>query len=221
LTGAFLSGTLDLNKFSPQIDQNFSKFSPVIGQVKIKLPGTAKDVVKAPTAHHVDVKNFIVETPAEILDPAVGVVKIIEDPVKVRQKKHAVRMIVLRRKMMKNHKLKRLWQRMHLKFRAARVRREKKKELTFRYMLIDKIAVARKFDAEKYVSDYLTDYHTPLLPKTYKGSRKPAWLIKEILEQDILDEKEKAMEGKSLTTKEMLVLPGETVQQFIQRTSSK
>jgi len=208
LTGAFLAGNLDLAKFSPEPNR------------EVKLPEATRNVVKAPTAQHIVAKNFIVETPVKILDP-VGEVTKIEDPVKIRPKKHAVRMIVLRRKKMKNHQLKRLRKRMHLRFRANYVKREKKKELAFRYMLMDKIAVARKFDAEKYVSEYLTDYHTPLLPKTYKGARKPAWLIKELLEQEVLDCEQAAMEGKSLTTKETLVRPGETVQQFIKRTWNK
>jgi len=208
LTGAFLSGNLNLTKFCLEPSR------------EIRLPEAAKTVVKAPTAQHVVAKNFIVETPVKILDP-VREIKKIEEPVKKRHKKHAVRMIVLRRRKMKKHQLKRLRKRMHLRFRSNYVKREKKKELAFRYMLMDKIAVARKFDAEKYVSSYLTDYHTPLLPKTYKGSRKPAWLIKELLEQDILDEKQKAMEGKSLTTKETLVRPGETVQEFIKRNWNK
>ena len=97
---------------------------------------------------------------------------------------------------MKKHKLKKLRKRMYLKFRAVRVRREKKKELAFRYKLMEKvsdifnlmlyvmtipclqISEARKFDVEKYVAEYLKDYHTPLLPLTYKGKRLPEWLIK-------------------------------------------
>ena len=37
---------------------------------------------------------------------------------------------------------------------------------------------AKKFDAEKFVNEYLEDYHTPLTPGTYKGKRLPQWLIK-------------------------------------------
>ena len=72
---------------------------------------------------------------------------------------------------MKKHQLKRLWDRMYLKFRAERISREKQKELEFRGRLSVKVADARKFDAEKYVDEYLNDYHTPLIPKTYNGSK--------------------------------------------------
>ena len=78
-------------------------------------------------------------------------------------------MLVLRHKKMKKHQLKRLWDRMYLRFRAKRIRLEKTKELEFRGRLAVKVADARKFDAVNYVDDYLADYHTTLIPKTYRG----------------------------------------------------
>jgi hypothetical protein len=44
--------------------------------------------------------------------------------------------------------------------------------------IFSKVATARKFDAEKFVNEYLEDYHTPLTPGTYLGKRLPQWLIK-------------------------------------------
>ena len=85
---------------------------------------------------------------------------------------------------------------MYLKFRTNRQAREKKKEYEFRGMLATKVMEARKFDAEKYVDEYMNDYHTPLLPKTYNGKRLPAWLIKELMEQDREYDKEKSTRGK-------------------------
>jgi hypothetical protein len=46
------------------------------------------------------------------------------------------------------------------------------------YIFFSKVATARKFDAEKFVNEYLEDYHTPLTPGTYQGKRLPQWLIK-------------------------------------------
>ena len=75
------------------------------------------------------------------------------------------------------------------------------------------MAAARKFSAEKYVNDYLEDFHKELLPKTYQGHRLPEWLIKvtseiirfceilslqELMEKDREDAKEKAMQGKEV-----------------------
>ena len=42
--------------------------------------------------------------------------------------------------------------------------------------------------------------------------------LQELMEKDILDAKEAAMAGKELTTGQEVVKPGETVDQFIQRT---
>jgi hypothetical protein len=47
-------------------------------------------------------------------------------------------------------------------------------------LFFSKVATARKFDAEKFVNEYLEDYHTPLTPGTYQGKRLPQWLIKVI-----------------------------------------
>merc|ERR1719318_2546497 len=136
-------------------------------------------------------------------------------------KKHAIRMIVLRRRKMKKHQLKKLWQRMYLRFRTNREAREKKKEYEFRGKLSGKVSDARKFSAEKYVEDYLNDYHTPLMPKTYNGKRLPEWLIRELRVQDKEHEKEMALRGKEYTKEEDIVMPNETVKEFIARTWNK
>ncbi len=58
------------------------------------------------------------------------------------------------------------------------VQREKRRELEFRGRLQAKVNEAKKFDARKYVSDYLEDVDYKLIPKTYKGSRHPQFFIK-------------------------------------------
>ena len=192
------------------------------GQPLLKLPTINPRTLVCPTTANIETKRFIVEQPKEVKDPEV-VKKIIKEPLEQGAvvKKHAIRMLVLRRKKMKNHQLKKLWKRMYLKFRANRQLREKKKEYDFRGRLASKVSDARKFSAENYVEDYLNDYHTPLLPKTYKGKRLPEWLIKELLEQDKENTKENAMAGKEFTTGQEIVKPGETVKDFIARTWNK
>merc|ERR1719341_2706806 len=80
-----------------------------------------------------------------------------------------------------------------------------------------KVAEARKFDAEKYLNDYLSDYHEPLIPKTYKGKRLPEWLIKDLLEKEKIHKKETFLQGKEVTRAEKIIVPGETVEDFIAR----
>jgi len=192
------------------------------GQPLLKLPTINPKTVVCPTTSTIEIKRFIVDQPKEVKDPEV-VKKIIKEPLTQGAvvKKHAIRMVVLKRKKMKNHQLKVLWKRMYLKFRACRNAREKKKEIEFRGKLAAKVADARKFSAENYVEDYLNDYHTPLLPKTYQGKKLPEWLIKELMEQDKEKAKEEAMTGKEFTTGQEIVKQGETVKEFIARTWNK
>ena len=34
------------------------------------------------------------------------------------------------------------------------------------------------------LQDYIEDLHFEMIPKNYKGGRKPQWLVKELLEAD-------------------------------------
>lgn len=136
----------------------------------LELPSESSKTVQCPTTRSIEVKRFIVEKPVEVKDPEVVRKQIINPLQGSIVKKHAIRMLVLRRKKMKKHQLKRLWERMYLRFRAYRILREKTKELEFRGRLASKVSQARQFSAEKYVEDYLSDYHTPLTPKTYNGN---------------------------------------------------
>jgi len=189
--------------------------------LKVHLPtvsSSGSKVVTCPTLESLSVKKFIVEENLKrVEEPAVNKPKIEEPTKHTIVEKRAIRMIVNRRLKMKKHQRKKLWQRMGLRFRADRVVREKKKELEFRAILAAKVAAARKFSAEKYVNDYLEDFHKELLPKTYQGHRLPEWLIKELMEKDREDAKEKAMQGKEVTTGEKIVKDGETVDQFVKR----
>ena len=63
-------------------------------------------------------------------------------------------------------------------YRKKFVSKEKAREIEFRSRLIAKVNEAKKFDAAKYVDDYLEDCRYQLVPKTYQGKRLPQWLIK-------------------------------------------
>ena len=165
---AWQSSGADISQVNTRLDNLSLMGAYYSGKPLLQLPSDNSSKPKdCPTTTSVEVKKFIVEKPVAVKEPEV-MKKQISDPVK-RVKKHAIRMLVLRHKKMKKHQLKRLWDRMYLRFRAKRIRLEKNKELEFRGRLSVKVADARKFDAEKYVEDYLNDYHTPLIPKTYEG----------------------------------------------------
>jgi len=190
--------------------------SPDALSTQVKLPTLRKKEIVSPLPDAAPRKTYIQEIKPEVCDPQ-KVVRI-EEPIVKRIKKHLIRMVILRRKKMRKHRRKRLLDRMYLKFRANKLAATKRKELEFRGRLSDKVTEARKFSVEEYVSNYLQDFHTPLIPGTYKGKRLPQWLIMELMEEDKLKEKERNLEGKMYTTKEDIVKSGETVDQFIQRT---
>lgn len=181
------------------------------------LPSAApapKPVV-CPTLESLHVKRFIYEEVKKVEEPEVARAEV-RDPRAVVSK-HAIRMIVLRRKKMKKHQRKKLWQKMGLKFKASIAAREKRKELEFRARLQAKVTAARKFSAEQHLSEYLEDFHRELLPKTYQGHRLPEWLIKELMEKDREEAREAAMAGREVTSGEEIVKKGETVEEFIKR----
>ena len=164
--------TADVRNINSRLENLSLMGKYLSGKPLLELPSERSPKnVECPTTKSVEIKKFIVEKPIAVKEPEV-IKKVISNPLKHRiVKKHAIRLLTLRHKKMKKHQLKRLWDRMYLKFRAERISREKQKELEFRGRLSVKVADARKFDAEKYVDEYLNDYHTPLIPKTYNGSK--------------------------------------------------
>ncbi|XP_065156057.1 uncharacterized protein [Atheta coriaria] len=93
--------------------------------------------------------------------------------------KQAARLIVIRRKKMKKHKLKKLRKRMKYEWAKVRQRRELKKEKAFQAGLIAQCHEAEAFDAGKYVQDRLDKLHEIIIPKRWKGRRLPEFLIRE------------------------------------------
>ncbi|CAH1099965.1 unnamed protein product [Psylliodes chrysocephalus] len=72
--------------------------------------------------------------------------------------KEAVTMIVIRRKKMKKHKLKKLRKRMKFEWAKKRQRRELKKEKEFQAQLIAQYTEAEAFSAEEYVAEKINKY---------------------------------------------------------------
>jgi hypothetical protein len=95
--------------------------------------------------------------------------------------KQAARLIVIRRRKMKKHKLKKLRKKMKFEWAKVRQRREMRKEKAFQAVLIAQIKEAEKFDAEKYVAERLQEAHKVPLPRTWKGKRLPFFIIKQKL----------------------------------------
>ena len=52
-----------------------------------------------------------------------------------------------------------------------------------------------------FFQEYLDDLHHELIPKTYKGGRKPQWLVKELLEADKRQEERNTKNQKGTANK--------------------
>lgn len=141
-----------------------------------------------------------------------------EAPNGVTIKKEAHRMLRIRKRKMKVHRRKRLWKRMWSVWKKKFFNREKRREIEFRQKLIDKVHAAEKFNAEVYVNDYLEDLKYTLVPKTYKGRRKPQWLIQELMERDVQVTRREVLNNTNMLTNEPLIRKGETVENFVDRT---
>ncbi|KAG8227752.1 hypothetical protein J437_LFUL007542 [Ladona fulva] len=68
---------------------------------------------------------------------------------------YAARLIVIRRRKMKKHKLKKLRKKMKFEWAKVRQRRELRKEKAFQATLLEEIRLAEKFNAEEWAMDVL------------------------------------------------------------------
>uniref|UniRef100_A0A182WLA3 Small ribosomal subunit protein mS38 n=1 Tax=Anopheles minimus TaxID=112268 RepID=A0A182WLA3_9DIPT len=95
--------------------------------------------------------------------------------------KQAARLIVIRRRKMRKHKLRKLRKRMKFEWLKLRQRRELKKEKLFQAELIGQVKEAEKFSAEAYVASKLRQATDVPLPRFWKGKRLPQFIIKQKL----------------------------------------
>lgn len=132
--------------------------------------------------------NKIIESPrstwiAEINDilQRERVAEVIAPPLGKPDKMEAARLIVIRRRKMKKHKLKKLRRKMKFEWAKVRQRREMRKEKAFQAQLMSQVKEAEAFSAEQYVADVLRQANESPLPRYWKGRRLPAFIIKQKL----------------------------------------
>ncbi|XP_066245684.1 uncharacterized protein [Euwallacea similis] len=133
--------------------QNYQIQSPVPINSLIDLPGSLLRV--PPHIEPIKIKNEIIAPSTENS----------ETP------KLAIRMIVIRRKKMKKHKLKKLRKKMKFEWAKRRQRREMKKEKAFQAILINQCKEAESFSAEDYVNQKLGKLNEVIIPKYWKGKK--------------------------------------------------
>ncbi|CAL1263961.1 unnamed protein product [Larinioides sclopetarius] len=93
-------------------------------------------------------------------------------------KKEAVRMILIRRRKMRKHKLKKLRKRMKFVFEKIKLKRDLRKEQEFRRELLSQVEAADKFDAKAYVEQVLHTLRYHPKPETKDEVRERLRLLK-------------------------------------------
>uniref|UniRef100_T1IJ51 Ribosomal protein mS38 C-terminal domain-containing protein n=1 Tax=Strigamia maritima TaxID=126957 RepID=T1IJ51_STRMM len=92
--------------------------------------------------------------PLDILDPSVKV-GIAEPQPEKPIEKQAARLLVIRKRKMKKHQLRKLRKRMLIQWAHRRLIREQRKEKVFQAELLAQIKEAEIFDPEKWVNDFI------------------------------------------------------------------
>ncbi|XP_027836603.2 uncharacterized protein LOC114119295 [Aphis gossypii] len=93
----------------------------------------------------------------------------------------AARLIVIRRKKMKKHKLRKLRKRMKYVWAKVRQKREMRKEKAFQAELMGQVKEAEKFSAANYVQEKLNIVNMTILPNRWRGKRLPEFVIKDLI----------------------------------------
>ncbi|KAJ8936968.1 hypothetical protein NQ318_015631 [Aromia moschata] len=133
---------------------------PLITNIKLELPNTLKQITP--------VVEQTVQNGIEVPGVNNGDIP-----------KQAARLIVIRRKKMKKHKLRKLRKKMKFEWAKLRQRRELKKEKEFQAKLIQQCKEAEAFSAEKYVQERIDKLNEIIIPRYWKGKRLPEFIIRE------------------------------------------
>lgn len=135
------------------------------------VPKIPINIIEPPGQRMLTEINSIVKEEKEIKLPEMsGIVE-----------KHAARLIVIRRKKMKKHKLRKLRKKMKYEWAKVRQRREMRKEKAFRAEIFAQIKEAESFSAEKYVEEKLRKATETPIPRFWKNRRLPQFIIKQKL----------------------------------------
>lgn len=169
-----------LPKFNPSV----AAFNPM---APLPIVGVPLSNFRLPISEKPNMYQKIIESPTSAALREINSIvpderRNIADPESVNNTaKHAIRMIVIRRRKMKKHKLKKLRKKMKFEWGRLRQRREMRREKAFQAGLIAQIKEAEKFSAEQYVADKLRLATESPIPRFYKGKRLPQFIIKDKL----------------------------------------
>lgn len=171
-----------------------SKCKPSEGQPTLFISSINTSVLKTP--YIIDPPKIkIIDLPFPIIKqisdvPAISGIKYedklpekeIQDPItSSNDEKKAARLIVIRRKKMKKHKLKKLRVKMKFEWAKVRQRRELKKEKVFQAELLAKVREAENFNADLYAKEKIKVATEKPFPRRWKGKRLPRFVIEDLI----------------------------------------
>ncbi|XP_011193786.1 uncharacterized protein LOC105219375 isoform X2 [Zeugodacus cucurbitae] len=162
---------------------NTGLYSPYhISQASLLQPKKPASIGDLPSRHEIieSPRNKWLSEINDILDEPTTLHEI-QAPAINNGKMEAARLIVIRRRKMKKHKLKKLRRKMKFEWAKVRQRREMRKEKAFQAQLIAQVKAGEAFNAEQYVEEQLRKANENPLPRYWKGRRLPAFIIKEKL----------------------------------------
>ncbi|KAG7158639.1 hypothetical protein Hamer_G011298 [Homarus americanus] len=139
-----------------------------------RLPSLAKPVrITVPTLHNGAILEKDLPPILDIVEKTEPLIKreIHEAPSDQVIEKHAARLIVIRRRKMKRHKLRKLRKKMKFAEQMAKVRD------------------FEAFDAANYVTDVLRRTKEKPIPRFWKGKRLPQPIIQQLMEEEEIKKK--------------------------------
>ncbi|CAO1439423.1 unnamed protein product [Diamesa tonsa] len=185
LNSAFLSNP-QLNQTNAVNSIVFSASTSIIKDVGIRNPFWHKEICDIPLT------NKVIENPNQNQNKIIEEISNIDNKIDLPSVidssnddvgKQAARLIVIRRRKMKKHKLKKLRKKMKFEWAKVRQRRELRKEKKFQARLLYQIREAEKFSAEEYVANKIKQATENEIPRFWRGRRLPQFIIKEKIEE--------------------------------------
>ncbi|RZF43261.1 hypothetical protein LSTR_LSTR001522 [Laodelphax striatellus] len=172
------SGAIRSGDISSRLPLFTSGSSQLNANVAFKLEQPKLQILDRPN----DLLNSIIDVPKistlisyEDLEPT----KEISDPdSKPKEEKHAVRMLIIRKRKMRVHKRKKWRKKFKEQIAKIEIRRKIKKEKEFQAELMGKVKEAEKFDPLVYVKEKLAKANKEKIPHRWKGKRLPEFIIK-------------------------------------------
>ncbi|XP_034938066.1 uncharacterized protein [Chelonus insularis] len=202
--------SLLISKYSTAFNQDLNKnyFPPFLHESSITSKSNYEPnlrVSAVPSSNIVDlglpqgiyrkiIDTPIMKIPRTIIDPLTISILPKEDKISDKSfnlptpegqiEKKAHRMIRIRRRKMKNHKLKK-WRRKYKTLYFNKLQRKwLRKEKEFRAEILAKIKAADEYDAKAYVASRLAILDNVRFPHTYKGYLLPEAQIRQLMKED-------------------------------------